>query len=270
MCADKVEQISFSIPDPEDQKKRNADPSHIETLDGLTLKRDTYTEITSTESTSKKKKLINKCTERTQKNECAIAEEFSHFKEDSLTKKKAGARSRIQQTESTLDESKTLEVKTPTPQPPSQPVDRPAKKSKNPLDALTEDKDGWLSAPTKGTYKLAGIITLRRMQYAIASTFLSESYEFEFNEDGELEVDFKGETLTWQEFEKDYQIGMLRMIALHDPAASGCCDRKWWDEMMKTSFLESVEFCKRNKDAINVSRSQPASVLFGDIEPDED
>jgi len=108
------------------------------------------------------------------------------------------------------------------------------------------------------------------MQYAIADTFLDESYEFEFNEDGELEAIYKGDVLTWQEFEKDYAIGKLRTIALHDPAASGCCDRGWWDETIKEFFLESVEFCKRNKDALTVSRSQPASVLFGDIEPDED
>jgi len=214
---------------------------------------------------------LNVLIELTQESECAIAEEFSHLKEDSLTKKKAGTRSRtIQQTESTLEEAKDLEIKTPTPQPPSPRLDRPTKKSKNPLDALTEDSDGWLVAPTKGTYKLAGIITLRRMQYAIADTFLDESYEFEFNEDGELEAIYKGDVLTWQEFEKDYAIGKLRTIALHDPAASGCCDRGWWDETIKEFFLESVEFCKRNKDALTVSRSQPASVLFGDIEPDED
>ena len=231
------------------------------------------TETTSTETISRKEKEINQYLELTQESECAIAEEFSHFKEDSLTKKKAEARSRtIQQTESTLEEAKDLEIKTPTPQPPSPRLDRPTKKSKTPLDALTEDKDGWLVAPTKGTYKLAGVITLRRMQYAIASTFLSESYEFEFNEDGELEVDFKSETLTWQEFEEDYAIGKLRNIAIHTSAKIGCRDRvtQWWDETLKTFFLESVEFCKRSKDALNMSRSQAASVLFGDIEPDED
>ena len=228
------------------------------------------TETTSTETISRKEKEINQYLELTQESECAIAEEFSHSKEDSLTKKKEARSRTIQQSKSTLDEAKTLEIKTPTPQPPSPRVDRPTKKSKNPLDALTEDKDGWLVAPTKGTYKLAGIITLRRMQYAIASTFLDESYEFEFNEDGELEAIFKGETLSWQEFEKDYAIGMLRTIAIHDPAASGCCDREWWDETLKEFFLEAVEFCKRNKDALTVSRSQPASVLFKDIEPDDE
>ena len=228
------------------------------------------TETTSTETISRKEKEINQYLELTQESECAIAEEFSHSKEDSLTKKKEARSRTIQQSKSTLDEAKTLEIKTPTPQPPSPRLDRPTKKSKNPLDALTEDKDGWLVAPTKGTYKLAGIITLRRMQYAIASTFLDESYEFEFNEDGELEAIFKGETLTWQEFEEDHAIGKLRNIALHDQAASGYLNAEWWDETLKEFFLEAVEFCKRSKDALNVSRSQPASVLFGDIEPDED
>ena len=228
------------------------------------------TETTSTETISRKEKEINQYLELTQESECAIAEEFSHSKEDSLTKKKEARSRTIQQSKSTLDEAKTLEIKTPTPQPPSPRVDRPTKKSKNPLDALTEDKDGWLVAPTKGTYKLAGIITLRRMQYAIASTFLDESYEFEFNEDGELEAIFKGETLTWQEFEEDHAIGKLRNIALHDQAASGYLNAEWWDETLKEFFLEAVEFCKRSKDALTVSRSQPASVLFGDIEPDED
>ena len=267
LCAIEIDRISFSLPKSSDEIY-----DYVSTYPSNTLKRNTYTEITSTEITSRsKEKEINQYPELTQESECAIAEEFSHLKEDSLTKKKAGTRSRtIQQSKSTLDEPKTLEIKTPTPQPPSPPVDRPTKKSKNPLDALTEDKDGWLVAPTKGTYKLAGIITLRRMQYAIASTFLSESYEFEFNENGELEVIYKGDVLTWQEFEKDYPIGMLRTIALHDPAASGCCDREWWDETLKEFFLESVEFCKRSKDALTVSRSQPASVLFKDIEPDED
>jgi|GEM_PF-1760945 len=226
---------------------------------------------TSLQKLHSERSIVNQYPELTQESECAIAEEFSHLKEDSLTKKKAGTRSRtIQQSKSTLDEAKTLEIKTPTPQPPSPPVDRPTKKSKNPLDALTEDKDGWLVAPTKGTYKLAGIITLRRMQYAIASTFLSESYEFEFNENGELEVIYKGDVLTWQEFEKDYAIGMLRNLALHDQAASGYLNAEWWNETIEEFFLESVEFCKRSKDALAVSRSQPASVLFGDIEPDED
>jgi len=228
------------------------------------------TETTSTETISRKEKEINQYLELTQESECAIAEEFSHSKEDSLTKKKEARSRTIQQSKSTLDEAKTLEIKTPTPQPPSPRVDRPTKKSKNPLDALTEDKDGWLVAPTKGTYKLAGIITLRRMQYAIASTFLDESYEFEFNEDGELEAIFKGETLTWQEFEEDHAIGKLRNIALHDQAASGYLNAEWWDETLKEFFLEAVEFCKRSKDALTVSRSQPASVLFGDIEPDEE
>ena len=228
------------------------------------------TETTSTETISRKEKEINQYLELTQESECAIAEEFSHSKEDSLTKKKEARSRTIQQSKSTLDEAKTLEIKTPTPQPPSPRLDRPTKKSKNPLDALTEDKDGWLVAPTKGTYKLAGIITLRRMQYAIASTFLDESYEFEFNEDGELEAIFKGETLTWQEFEEDHAIGKLRNIALHDQAASGYLNAEWWDETLKEFFLEAVEFCKRSKDALTVSRSQPASVLFGDIEPDEE
>ena len=61
---------------------------------------------------------LNVLIELTQESECAIAEEFSHLKEDSLTKKKAGTRSRtIQQTESTLEEAKDLEIKTPTPFP---------------------------------------------------------------------------------------------------------------------------------------------------------
>lgn len=199
--------------------------------------------------------LLNQYLELTKDGECSREEEFTNFKEESLTKEKE-KRNTSQQSKPILDEStaKDSGIKNPNPQPPSP--------RQSPIAALIKDDDGWLIAPTQGKYKLAGVITLRRLQYAIALEFIDSSYEMTFFEDGGLEIDFKGESLTWEEFEEDHPIGKLRKIA-----ASGYLDGGWWNETLQEFFLEAVDFCKKWGDrALEVSRSNPAILLFDDLE----
>ncbi len=223
------------------------------------------TESTNTDHDQKlqRNKLeINQYTKHFQEKVCFTGDEGEFFKEDSLTKEEVRSHP-SQQTKPTLDESTVTDSQIKTPSPTPSP-----RKSQSPIASLTYDDDGWLIAPTQGKYKLAGAIALRRMQYAIANYFIDSSYTFDFNDVTDFEAEWKGELLTWQEFEKDHPIGKLKNLALHDPAASRGFDEDWWNEKLTQFFLDAVEFCREHQDrAIEFSSNESVAVLFEDFVP---
>ena len=247
-----IERISFSIPEL-DHLTLECNPSHIETLDGLTVERDTYTEITSrdhqTESNNKYKQIL------TQDNSAHVRSTESIASERDENSSLDGRAGTTEQPSSQTSTVSSTDQKTPSPTPPplpqveAVPSSTRVRQQTPAKQVVFEVNDlGWLRMPRQKQYKLACWLTTLRMSYQLSTLF--SNVDIARNEKGDViweknQIAFKfDDRVIW---EKDMfgQDSWASLQSVRDELyQKGMISQDTFNDVLEVIFMDSLVWLK--------------------------
>lgn len=224
-----IERISFSIPDKSDVTLER-EMGHVETEDGLTLERDTYTEITNRDYTENTKE------ETSVSCETLRSPSLSQNDSDVSSGRKTGSDRKSMPPSS---RSKSANGKNKTAK---QDQKRPAKLPRKKI--LSYDENGWLQLPGHSHYAVPTKLAIRRMQIVLSFDWL-DYIDIDRRDRGKpYFINDKGS----EGYENEFYAadGKQSLLALRTFAyTQSGMPQDWFNDFLELLFRDSINYCNK-------------------------